>query len=1113
MMERHFTTVRDPAPLPEELTRSRVNILLVVARPYANDITPRLISRPLAELLAREQLPVEITILRPPTIASLRRHLADRPYYYHLVHFDCHGGIGNFGSYSSEGFLALEGESGHPDLIRGSQLGAVLREHRIPAVILSASRSATIAADGDNVTASLASALLGAGVRVVVAMAHGLHTSAVEMFFPAFYNRLLKTGDFSEATRAGRQQLLANRGRVCAHGTHGLEDWLVPVLYQQEPFDIAFARPTKPAGSSSEPFALPALADAALPAELSGANNPYGFIGRDGPLLELERAMHRPPAGILINGIGGVGKTTLARGFARWLIETGGLEATRMIWFRFDESIRNAEYVINRIGEALLGTQFIALELAQRMAALGQILKENQFLIVWDNFEVVRGMPGAAIPATMDKKDRDLLQAFLSALRGGKTKVLITSRSPEDWIERSNRVQVSIGGLHGEERWEYCSVILRDLGIQVDRDDPHLAELMNELDGHPLAMRVVLPELERARAQTLMAQLTSNLHAGTDNGSKAAETKLFATLRFVEDGLPDQFRPLLLPLSLHERFIDADYLEAMAQQADPSFTRATIDRFLQTLAIAGLVHELGQAVYDLHPLLTRYLRAPDGPSLLTAEPAEPWRRAFVDIMGRLADSLAHKQLHEQRGPFLLFGASFRYALTHAEALDMQTHVAMLVQSLATYALHTHDYPGARELFQHLADWARAQDNAKQEAGAYHQLGRIAQEQRDFASAEAWFKKSLAISEKQGNEHGAATTYHQLGIIAQEQRDFAAAEAWYKQSLAIKEKQGNDHGVAMTYHQLGRIAQEQRDFASAEVWFKKSLVISEKQGNDHGAAMSYHKLGIIAQEQRDFAAAEAWYKQSLAIKEKQGNEHSAAMTYHQLGIIAQEQRDFAAAEAWYKKSLAIKEKQGNDHGAANTYHQLGIMAQEQRDFAAAEAWYKKSLAIKEKQGNDHGAAMTYHQLGIIAQEQRDFAAAEAWYKKSLAIKEKQGNDHGAASTYHQLGIIAQEQRDFAAAEAWYKKSLAIKEKQGNDHGAAMTIGQLGILAGLQQRYEDAGRLLIRCVMMFTRTGDMHSAQRNASNFLVFYRQADGETQETLKALWAEAGLPPLPEPSE
>ena len=744
-----------------------------------------------------------------------------------------------------------------------------------------------------------------------------------------------------------------------------------------------------------------------------------------------------------------------------------------MIWFRFDDSMRNAEYVINRLGEALLGTQLIALKLPQRLAALAQVLRENRLLIIWDNFEVVRGMPGGSIPGTMGKGDQDLLQRFLAALRGGKTKVLLTSRSPEDWLDASNRFAVSIGGLRGEERWEYCSAILRDLGLRVDREDGHLAELMDQLDGHPLAMRVLLPELERAPARELISRFASNLQAGSGDEDDKTEGKLFATLRFVQDGLPNELTPLLLPLSLHERFIDADHLEAMARQVDASWTRASIDGFLQTLGVAGLVREVGQAVYDLHPLLTRYLRAPGGPSPLTSPAAEPWRRAFVDVMGRLADALAPKKLHEQRVPFQLFGASFRHASSHAEALGMQTAVAALVQSLAAYAQNTHDYRAAEELFHQYADVKRTQGDAKGEAGAYHQLGMIAQEQRDFATAETWFKKSLAIFEKQGNLHDAASTYHNLGAIAQEQRDFATAETWFKKSLAIKEKQGNLHGAAITYHQLGMIAQEQRDFATAETWFKKSL----------------------------------------AIKEKQGNLHGAAITYHQLGMIAQEQRDFATAETWFKKSLAIKEKQGNLHGAASTYHHLGIIAQEQRNFATAETWYKKSLAIKEKQGNLHGAASTYHHLGIIAQEQRDFATAETWYKKSLAIKEKQGNLHGAASTYHQLGIIAQQQRDFATAETWYKKSLAIKEKQGNLHGAASTIGQLGILAGLQEEYEEAGRLLVQSVVIFARTGDMQSAQRNASNFLITYRRADAETQPALRALWAEAGLPALPEENE
>ena len=195
-----------------------------------------------------------------------------------------------------------------------------------------------------------------------------------------------------------------------------------------------------------------------------------------------------------------------------------------------------------------------------------------------------------------------------------------------------------------------------------------------------------------------------------------------------------------------------------------------------------------------------------------------------------------------------------------------------------------------------------------------------------------------------------------------------------------------------------------------------------------------------------------------------------MTYHHLGMIAQEQRDFAQAEQWYRKSLAISEKPGNESDAASTYHQLGSIAQEQRDFAQAEQWYHKSLAISEKLGNEYDAASTYHQLGSIAQEQRDFAQAEQWYHKSLAIKEKLGNGHGAARTYHHLGSIAQAQRDFAQAGQWYMRSIVI----------------------------------------FLRYNDRYSLSITAQSFLRCYAQAPPAVQATLKALWENAGLGPLPD---
>ena len=92
------------------------------------------------------------------------------------------------------------------------------------------------------------------------------------------------------------------------------------------------------------------------------------------------------------------------------------------------------------------------------------------------------------------------------------------------------------------------------------------------------------------------------------------------------------------------------YLEIMAKQVDPSWT-PPIDRFLGTaLAVAGLLHDRGHGVFEMHPALAGFLRATRPPGA-SGEPGERWSRAFVDLMGRLADQLAPRNLHVQRGPF------------------------------------------------------------------------------------------------------------------------------------------------------------------------------------------------------------------------------------------------------------------------------------------------------------------------------------------------------------------------------------------------------------------------------------------------------------------------------
>jgi len=822
-IERRLNEVRDPMDISRDLPTDQVNILLVTARPKKGDVGYRSISRPLVELIEKNNIPAAVHVLRPPTFENLRRHLKEQRHFYHLIHFDGHGGYGRSelaGDTPNRfdgptGVLLFEDEKCEKNEVTAEQLSGLLRENAVPIMVLNACQSAMLDEQAKDPFASVAAALLKAGIRGVVAMSYSLYVSGAQEFLPAFYNELFTSGNLSAATRAGRQKMFGQMKRVCARGRYELKDFIVPVIYQQKSYDLPFA---------GKPGMAKAVEKIELPEEAKDEANPYGFIGRDTELLKLERAIRKDTPAVLIHGLGGIGKTTLASGFVRWLNDTGGMDGC--FWLTFID-IRSAEYVINSMGSAIFGPNFLTAEIAQRIDALARALREHRLIVVWDNFEVAAGIEGTYVKANLSADDRQLLLSLLKKIRGGKTKVLITSRSDEDWLD-IQRMKVSIGGLLGEERWEYCDKILDNLGLEVDREDEDQVELMNLLEGHPLAMRVILPKMEKMPPGQIITALKSNIKAlGIEH------EKLYATLRFTEDQLTDDLKPLLVPLALHEQFLDADYLEGMSKQVDEKWTREKIDRFCTALAAAGLLTGMTQGIFKLHPALTGFLRSTLLKSTAT-EIRDVWSRAFVDVMGSVADDLAPRELHEQRSGFNYNGANFHFALAEAERLKMSTDQSALTQSLATYAQNTRNFAEAQTLFARMAEMYRKAGHKEGEAAAYHQLGMIAEEQRDFKVAEKWYHKSLTINEKLGNEHGAAITYHQLGIIAQEQRDFKAAEKWYLKSLAIKEKQGNQRGAASTYGQMGNIAGRQGHFEESGKWLIKSLRVFIRSNDPENA---------------------------------------------------------------------------------------------------------------------------------------------------------------------------------------------------------------------------------------------------------------------------------------
>ena len=671
--------VRGPLSLPPKLPRDRINILLVTARPFERDVGFRSVSLPLVELIEEQDLPARVTLLRPPTLEALDRHLDAHPGHYHLLHFDGHGSYEPDpvrirlailegeqhklrAAATSVGRLVFEredaGEGDRANPVTGGDLAELLRKHRLPAVLLNACQSAMIDESADDPFASVAASLIKAGVRDVVAMSHSLWVSAARELLPAFYESLFRDGDFGAAVSAGRRRLLIQNKRLGGGiAPEPLEDWHIPVHYRNDPEESRLFDFANPSQSREDQGA-----ESSLPPEASDCENPYGLIGRDRAIQALEKHLRAKQAGILIQGMGGVGKSTLAKGFLRWLDQTGGMEGA--LWFTFDEGRRTAESVINEIGMAVFGMEFGAWDLEQRFQALAT-LRKRRFLVVWDNFEVVQGIPDANRPPTITE-DSDLLRHLLQTLRDGKTKVLITSRGDEDWLGAENRRMLTLGGLHGEERWELCRSILQDLDIEPQGDPRSLYDLLDAIDGHPLIMRMLLPMLKNHSPAGLQKRWRENIAEMDLEGGEALQQQLYGALGFVIDQLPEELRPVLVPLALHERYVDADLIEQMVDLTEAALPRGEINRAFMLLSSAGLLRDIGNAVYSMHPALSGWLRAT---ALSNADPEniKRWTLAFVNVMASLADEYTPKQLHEQRPVIQFFGASFHHAparITH-----------------------------------------------------------------------------------------------------------------------------------------------------------------------------------------------------------------------------------------------------------------------------------------------------------------------------------------------------------------------------------------------------------------------------------------------------------------
>ena len=220
-------------------SRWPIRILLVSPRPEderAAYIDHRISARPLMDAVESLGELAELTVLDPPTLPALHNALQKAEPPFDVIHFDGHG---VYDRQRGLGALCFEDpkDGDKPDkraslLIDADKLGALVKEHRVPLVFLEACQSAAEAQPA----ASVAARLLDEGVTSVVAMTHSVLVETARRFVKAFYGELVAGHRIGTAMLAGQHALYDDdfRFHVQGAGALRLQDWFVPVLYQED---------------------------------------------------------------------------------------------------------------------------------------------------------------------------------------------------------------------------------------------------------------------------------------------------------------------------------------------------------------------------------------------------------------------------------------------------------------------------------------------------------------------------------------------------------------------------------------------------------------------------------------------------------------------------------------------------------------------------------------------------------------------------------------------------------------------------------------------------------------------------------------------------------------
>ncbi|NOQ28378.1 MAG: tetratricopeptide repeat protein [Bacteroidales bacterium] len=706
------------------------------------------------------------------------------------------------------------------------------------------------------------------------------------------------------------------------------------------------------------------------------------IVGRKNILDELHKLLFNEKPVVVVNGLGGIGKTTLAQAF----IGKNRNQYRHIAWITQAEKNEDI-FAVFAAASNLRKNLKIDVNISEPNEVFEEIIRKLNHIGDKPNLLVIDNANNSVEKIRNYLPDAD------------KWHTLITSRNQLNGYTIKTLDFLSDEDAFTLFKKHYTKQNLTDLQIR---------ELIKSLDYHTLSIEILaktaniieydFEDLQNALQENIDTELTDVPHSGNKKIEKVSQylCEIFKLSNLTEEELFILKNFACLPSD----YIEYETLKELIIE-DKGFKKFPL--ILKNICKKGwLLKDEKTETYKIHLIISDVVR----------KQAEIKFDEISYPVKTITEKLYLDQTKDNpvdKFQWAVFGKSIiKTTISNPPTLAKhKTTFSALYNNLALVLKSLGDYVGAKKLLEKalISDEKNFGTKHPKTAVRYSNLALVLKDLGDYKGAKKLLEKALISDEKTfGTEHPTTTVrYSNLALVLRDLGDYEGAKKLSKKALISDEKNfGKEHPkTAVRYSNFALVLKDLGDYEGAKKLLEKALISNEKNfGTEHPkTAINYSNLVTVLKYLGDYEGAKELSEKALISDEKKfGTEHpNTALRYSNLGTVLNYLGDYVGAKKLLEKALISNEKNfGTEHPrTAASYSNLGAVLQSLGDYEGAKKFLGKALVSDEKNfGTEHPRTAVHYtnlaNLNIELNEIRN--AIKLWEKSYIIFSKKLGENH-------------------------------------------------------------------------------------------------------------------------